>query len=82
MFYRYAFMAGPLCIGVNKYPAEMSHPSLISLANEEEDFNPIGWSNIDGEWVEANAWAESNIINAPALGFGGPTGKELFHGNR
>lgn len=27
-------------------------------------------------------YTNQNIINAPKLGFGGPTGEEIFHGNQ
>ena len=34
------------------------------------------------EDLPANLQTNAHIIAAPALGFGGPTGKELFNGNR
>lgn len=38
------------------------------------------WQN--GTWVIPKRPVSTDILTAPAMGFGGPTAKELFNGNR
>ena len=79
---RYAQIdAQGICIGVSDLKGEVTAANLIAIQPDE---NPIG-QQWDGEvWVPYAPPISSreNILNAPATGFGGPTAKELFNGNR
>lgn len=70
-----------VCFSVSLLSGEVDAPNMILIGDDE---SPIGMKWDDGQWVEVPAVISSaqNILSAPAQGFGGPSIKELFNGNR
>lgn len=68
-----------ICIGISNLSGEVDSPSLIQVGPSEE---PLGTKWTGSDWVSPPLSSDQNILSAPLLGFGGPTAKELFNGNR